>query len=70
MRSINHYKAGEFSRRYQLDLPQTSEEPLMQDERNVDDYGEALKVVFGNNQRTIAELTKLNPRTIYNYLSS
>jgi hypothetical protein len=69
MRSINHYKAGEFSRRYQLDLPQTSEEPLMQDERNIDDYSEALRAAF-NNRQEIAQLTQLNPRTIFNYLKA
>jgi hypothetical protein len=63
MRSINHYKAGEFSRRYQLDLPQTSEEPLMQDERNVDNYYEALATGF-NSVQEIAELTQLNRMTL------
>ncbi len=68
MRSINHYKAGEFSRRYQVDLPQTSEEPLIRDERNIDDYSDALRIAFDNNRQEIAQLTQLNPRTIFNYL--
>jgi hypothetical protein len=63
MRSINHYKAGEFSRRYQLDLPQTSEEPLMQDERNIDEYYIALKTAFKLQQ--IAELTGIDRTTLW-----
>ncbi len=63
MRSINHYKAGEFSRRYQLDLPQTDAEPLTQDERNIDDYYEALATGF-NSVQEIAELTQLNRMTL------
>jgi hypothetical protein len=70
MRSINHYKTGEFSRRYQLNLPKTNEQPLIRDERNIDDYSEALRVAFDNNRQQIAQLTQLNPRTIFNFLKA
>jgi hypothetical protein len=63
MRSIPYYKAGEFSRKYQLDLPQTDERPLIKDERNVEDYFEALKTAF--NWQEIAELTRLPSKTMY-----
>ncbi len=64
MRSINHYKAGEFSRRYQVDLPKTDKQPLIQDERNIDDYYEALAIAF-DSQQQIAELTKINKMTLW-----
>ncbi len=63
MRSISAYKAGAYSRRYQLDLPQTEDKPLRRDERNVDNYFEALKTAF--NWQEIAELTRLPSKTMY-----
>jgi hypothetical protein len=63
LRSIQSYKAGEYSRRYQLDLPKTGESPLLSDERHVDDYYEALKAAF--NLREIAELTGIERTTLY-----
>lgn len=68
MRSNNHYKVGEYSRRYQLDLPRTDKPLLMNDERNIDNYSEALRSAF-NDRQEIAEVTQLNPRTISNYLN-
>jgi hypothetical protein len=63
MRVINHYKAGDYSRRYQLDLPKTDERPLMRDERNIDEYYTALKTAF--KQQEIAELTGINRTTLW-----
>jgi transcriptional regulator of acetoin/glycerol metabolism len=63
MRSINHYKAGVFSRRYQVDLPTTDEQPIMQDERNIDEYYVALKTAF--KLQEIAELTGIDRTTLW-----
>jgi hypothetical protein len=64
MRSIQSYKIGEYSRRYQLDLPQTEKPSVARDERNIDDYYEALAIAFDSPQE-IAELTKINKMTLW-----
>lgn len=61
------YQVGNYSRRYRLALPETSEPPIERDERHCQDYAEALLTAFANNRRSIAELTKINPRTLFNY---
>lgn len=65
LRSINSYKAGEYSHRYKLDLPETDEEPLKRDERNIDSYFEALQMTFS--WREIAELARLSSKTMYRH---
>ena len=64
LRSIQSYKVGEYSRRYQLKLPHTENPYVVKDERNIDDYYEALTTAF-NSPREIAELTKLNRMTLW-----
>lgn len=68
MRSVPYYKAGEFSRRYQLDLPQTSEPSLMKDERHIDSYFDALDMAFEGDRRAISDVTRLNKMTLWRHV--
>lgn len=64
MRSIQSYKVGEYSRRYQLNLPHSESPYIIRDERNIDDYYEALAAAF-DSQQEIAELTGIERTTLY-----
>ena len=61
--SIHSYKVGEYSKRFQLELPQADAEPLIKDERNIDDYYTALETAFSPQET--AELTQLNRMTLW-----
>lgn len=65
LKTNRSYQVDRYSRRYQLTLPKTDEKPIERDERNVTDYYEALLTAF-TNRRSIGELTKINPRTLFN----
>jgi hypothetical protein len=58
------YRVGEFSRKYNLQLPPAST-PIQQDGRNATDFYEALKFTFGDDLRAIADLTKVDRTTLW-----
>ncbi len=57
-----HYSRGEFCRRYKLELPKTTEQPLQRDSRHVIEFYDALDTVYS--RREIAALTGINERTL------
>jgi hypothetical protein len=57
-----HYSRGEFCRRYKLELPKTTEQPLQRDSRHVTEFYDALDTVYS--RREIAALTGINERTL------
>jgi hypothetical protein len=65
--TIRHYQRGEFCRRYRLELPKTSQQPIRRDDRNVTDFYAALSLAF-TSQSDIAELTGLNRMTLWRHL--
>jgi DNA invertase Pin-like site-specific DNA recombinase len=67
LESINSYRVGHYSKRFKLKLPQTDQQPLAFDERNITDFYEALWEAYGS-IREIAEATGLNRMTIWNNL--
>ncbi len=64
LESINSYRAGHYSRRFKLNLPATSEEPLSFDERNITDFYDALWQAYGS-VTDIADITGLNRKAIW-----
>jgi hypothetical protein len=68
MEANRQYKVNEYSRRYKLYLPTPKEaEPIQVEERNIDEYYEALKVSY-KSKREIQELTGINKMTIWRNL--
>jgi hypothetical protein len=62
LQSNRHYRVGEHSRRFKLNLPTTSEPPLQRDSRHVSDFYEALALAYS--RRDLIALTGINERTI------
>jgi hypothetical protein len=60
----NSYRVEHYSRRFKLKLPQTNEQPLAIDERNVTNYYDALWTAH-ESIREIADATGLNSMTIW-----
>jgi hypothetical protein len=62
LQSNRHYRVGEHSRRFKLNLPATSEPPLQRDSRHTTNFYDALDLAYS--RREIAALTGINERTI------
>jgi hypothetical protein len=67
LESVDSYKTGSYCRKFRLALP-NSTAAIMQDGRNVTHYYDALRVAFNNDQRVIAEATKIDRTTIWRHL--
>jgi hypothetical protein len=63
----NSYRVAHYSRRFKLKLPETDQQPLCFDERNITEFYDALWQAYGST-REIAEATGLNRMTIWNNL--
>jgi hypothetical protein len=64
LESINSYRVGHYSRRFKLKLPETDQQPICFDERNITEFYDALWQAYGST-REIAEATGLNAMTIW-----
>jgi hypothetical protein len=60
----NSYRVEHYSRRFKLKIPQTNEQPLAIDERNVTDFYDSLWTAYGS-IREIAELTGFNRMNLH-----
>jgi hypothetical protein len=67
LESNRQYKTGLFCRRFRLILPESSL-ILCEDERNVTNYYDALRVAFNNDPRLIAEAMKIDRTTVWRHL--
>jgi hypothetical protein len=66
LESNNSYRVEHYSRRFKLKLPQTNEQPLAIDERNVTDFYDALWTAH-DSIREIAEATGIDRTTIWRH---
>jgi hypothetical protein len=62
-----HYSIGEYSRRYRLTIPRTSDEPLGYDGYYASAYPDALWLAYGD-YRAILELTGIDRTTLWRWL--
>jgi hypothetical protein len=60
----NSYRVGHYSKRFKLKLPETDQEPIALDERNITDFYDALWQAYGS-VRDIADITGLNRKAIW-----
>ncbi len=64
LESINSYRVGHYSKRFKLKLPQTDQQPIALDERNITEFYDALWQAYGST-REIAEVTGIDRTTIW-----
>jgi hypothetical protein len=62
----NSYRVGHYSRRFKLNLPATSEQPVSKDNRNITDFYDALWTAHGS-IKEIAEATGIDRTTIWRH---
>jgi hypothetical protein len=66
LESINSYRVGHYSKRFKLKLPQTDQQPLALDERNISEFYDALWTAHGSVSE-IAEVTGIDRTTIWRH---
>lgn len=65
LRSTRAYRRGEYCYKFQLELPKTTEDPIALDDRNADDFWDALLWGYNGDRRVIREVTGIPRDTVH-----